>query len=226
MDGPRWSIILNFPLCSPLIRSDRHGPSTIRIFLRYAAIQSRYIVCLPAVLNVHDNLRRRLRLIGPSIKRIQTEPNRFAPFESILYRTVFRMWWRLEDSDVSPQNEFSCRLRSLSGHLRRRQHSERNPGHNECDNRGGLFHSATLVHTSESCLDFCSFRSQKTGRNPSVQVIFNTYETTFSNSGAFALSCTPGNPDNPRGCTSCGSVEGWLRKVDPLGRYRVLLRPW
>src|SRR5436189_2259447 len=208
MGGPRWSLIRTFPLFIPLIRSDRHGPSAIGIFLWYAAIQSRYIVCRPLLLKKNDNLRRRLRLFGPSIKRIQTEPNRFAPFESILYRTVFRMWWRLEDSDVSPQNEFSCRLRSLSGHLRRRQHSERNPGHNECDNRGGLFHSATLVHTSESCLDFCSFRSQKTGRNPSVRVIFNAYETTFSNSGAFALSCTTRNPGNPGGCTPCGSVKG------------------
>src|SRR5436309_14847652 len=97
MDGPRWSIIRNFPLCSPLIRSDRHGPSAIGIFLWYAAIQSRYIVCLPAVLNVHDNLRRRLRLIGPSIKRIQTEPNQFAPLQPILSRTVLRLWWTLVD---------------------------------------------------------------------------------------------------------------------------------
>src|SRR5437667_3840814 len=154
MDGPRWSIIGDFPLCSPLIRPDRHGPSAIRIFLRYAAVQRGYIVCLPAVLNVHDNLRRRIRLIGPSIKRIQAEPNRFAPFESILYGTVFRMWRWLEDSDIPPQNEFPYRLRRLSGHLGRRQHSERNPGHNQYDYRVGPIHSATLVHTSESCLDF------------------------------------------------------------------------
>ena len=86
------------------------------------------------------------------------------------------MWRWLEDSDIPPQNEFPYRLRRLSGHLGRRQHSERNPGHNQYDYRVGPIHSATLVHTSESCLDFCSFCSQKTGRNPSVRVIFNAYE--------------------------------------------------
>src|SRR5881397_241024 len=222
MDGPGWSVIRNFPLCRPLVRPNRHGPSTVGIFLWYTAVQRRDIVCFSAVSDVHDNLSRRLRLIRPSVQCIQAEPNRFAALESILDYAVFGIWRGLKDSDVAPEDQLADGLSSLSGHVRCRQHSERNPGHNQHDYGVGSFHSATLVHTSESCLDLCV---RKAGRNLSVGVIFNAYEKTFSNFGALALSCISRNPCNAGRHAAGGSVEGQFRKADPVGRHRVLLRP-
>src|SRR5262245_20082691 len=117
MDSPGWSVIGNSPFCRPLVRPDRHGPPTVGVLLGYAAIQRRDIVGLPTVLNMHNDLSRRLGLIRASIQRIQAKSHRFAAFESILDRTVFRMWRGLKDSDIAPEDQFPDGLVCLSGCL-------------------------------------------------------------------------------------------------------------